>query len=62
MLTDNISITNKALYESSKDLYVRIETELKFRVNDRFSVSISNDHTEDYEVEDLLTFNFEITL
>ena len=63
MLTDNISITNKALYESSKELYVRIETELKYRVNDRFSVSISNDHTENYRgLNDLLTFNFEITL
>lgn len=62
MLSDRISITNKALYESSKEMYVRIETELEYKVTDRFSLSIANEHTQDYETENILTFNFEVAL
>lgn len=58
MLSDRINITNKALYETSEEKYIRIETELEYQVTDDFSLSISNEHTEDYEVEDILTFNF----
>ena len=58
MLSDRINITNKALYETSKEKYIRIETELEYQVTDDFSLSLSNEHTEDYEVEDILTFNF----
>lgn len=58
MLSDRINITNKALYETSEEKYIRIETELEYQVTDDFSLSVSNEHTEDYEVEDILTFNF----
>jgi putative salt-induced outer membrane protein YdiY len=62
ILSDRISLTNKALYESSNETYIRIETELAYKINDKFSISINNEHTEDYEKEDILTFNFKLTL
>lgn len=62
ILSDRISLTNKALYESSNETYIRIETELAYKINDKFSISINNEHTEDYEKEDILTFNFKIML
>lgn len=62
MLSERISITNKALYETSKEAYIRIETELAYQVSDKFSVNVSNQHTDSYKKENILTFGFELEL
>ena len=62
MLSERVSITNKALYETSKETYIRIETELAYQVSEKFSVNISNQHTDSYKKETILTFGFELAL
>jgi len=62
MMSERISITNKALYETSKEAYIRIETELAYQVSDKFSINVSNQHTDSYKKENILTFGFELEL
>ena len=62
MLSERISITNKALYETSKEAYIRVETELAYQVSDKFSINVSNQHTDSYKKENILTFGFELEL
>jgi|TARA_B110000858_G_scaffold35127_1_gene39275 putative salt-induced outer membrane protein YdiY len=60
--TPNLTLTNKVLHENSDAYYLRVETELNYAINDKFSIGIANEYTYDYEKESILMFNFSITL
>ena len=58
----NLTITNKALIESSEQRYMRIETEIEYALTKSFAISLANEYSEDYESENILTFNFKLKL
>jgi putative salt-induced outer membrane protein YdiY len=60
--TPYLTITNKALIESSEQRYMRIETEIEYALTKSFAISLANEYSEDYESENILTFNFKLKL
>jgi len=60
--TKNLTFTNKILHENSEEYYLRVENELSYAINERFSIGLANEYTQDYEDESIFMFNFKVTL
>ena len=60
--TENLTFTNKLLHENSEEYYLRVENELSYAINERFSIGLVNEYTQDYEDESIFMFNFKVKI
>lgn len=60
--TENLTFTNKLLHENSDEYYLRVENELSYAINERFSIGLANEYTQDYEDESIFMFNFKVKI
>jgi len=60
--TENLTFTNKILHENSDEYYLRVENELSYAINERFSIGLANEYTQDYEDESIFMFNFKVKI
>jgi putative salt-induced outer membrane protein YdiY len=60
--TENLTFTNKLLHENSEEYYLRVESELSYAINERFSIGLANEYTQDYEDESIFMFNFKVKI
>ena len=57
---DNLSLTNKLLYESGSDIYLRNSTDLMYILADKISIGVSNTYTDNIETRNIFTINLAI--
>ena len=57
---DNLSLTNKLLYESGNDMYLRNSTDLMYKLTDKISIGVGNTFTDNIETRNIFTINLAI--
>ena len=62
LFTDKLRLTNKLLYESGKDMYLKNETSLMYKLTDKVSLGVSNTYTDSVESKNIFTLNVGVKL
>ena len=57
---DNLSLTNKLLYESGNDMYLRNSTDLMYKLTNKVSIGVGNTYTDNIETRNIFTINLAI--
>ena len=52
--SDNLSFTNKLLYESGNDMYLRNSTDLMYKLTDKVSIGVGNTYTDNIETRNVI--------
>ncbi len=58
--SDNLSLSNKLLYESGNDMYLRNSTDLMYKLTDKVSIGVGNTYTDNIETRNIFTINLAI--
>ena len=56
----NFSLTNKLLYESGNDMYLRNSTDLMYKLTDKISIGVGNTYTDSIATKNIFTINLAI--
>ena len=56
----NLNLTNKLLYESGNDMYLRNSTDLMYKLTDKISIGVGNTYTDNIETRNIFTINLAI--
>ncbi len=56
----NFSLTNKLLYESGNDMYLRNSTDLMYKLTDKISIGVGNTYTDSITTKNIFTINLAI--
>ena len=62
IFSEKFNITNKLLYESGKDMYLKNETSLMYKLTDKVSLGVSNTYTDSVESKNIFTLNVGVKL
>ena len=57
---DNLRLTNKLLYETGNDIYLRNSTDLMYKLTDKVSIGVGNTYTDNIETRNIFTVNLAI--
>ena len=62
IFSEKFNITNKLLYESGKDMYLKNETSLMYKLTDKVSLGVSNTYTDSVETKNIFNLNVGVKL